>query len=237
MIKVTIITALTLTLAAAVFAGFGSIVSSFPLPTGVRMADGMAWDGEYLWVCHVTGTSFYRLNTAGSLVSSFLIYPSGYFNFEGATFDGEYLWCSEHVFQPPPGKVYFLKYTTTGSRASYFVHLMPPAMSDGGMAYENGYLWCERFKYTTGGSLLTSFPEPFSLYDLAWDGHYLWSGNVQLTTTGSFVASFSLPSGTGGTTFDGEYLWVVRRGWVYRVDIGVTGVNPGSFGKVKGLYR
>lgn len=234
MIKVTIITALTLTLAAAVFAGFGSIVSSFPLPTGVRMADGMAWDGEYLWVCHVTGHTFYRISTAGSLISSFRMTPA-YANFEGATFDGNYLWCSDHYYSPIYA-AYLTKFTTAGSPIGS-VRVKLEGYSWAGLAYENGYLWCERFKYTTGGSFVTSFPAPFSLFDLAWDGHYLWSGNKQLTTTGSFVASFSLPSGTGGTTFDGEYLWVVRHRWVYKVDIGVTGLNPGSFGKVKGLYR
>jgi len=236
MIKVITITALTLTLAAAVFAGFGSIVSSFQLPTGVRMADGLAWDGEYLWVCHVTGTSFYRVTTAGSLVSSFLIHGgSGYFNFEGATFDGKYLWCSDHYYSPIY-RATLIKFTTAGSRVGS-IGAMVDSFSSAGLTYENGYLWCERFKYTTTGSFVTSFPAPFSLFDLAWDGHYLWSGNKQLTTTGSFVASFSLPSGAGGTTFDGEYLWVVRYTWVYKVDIGVTDLNPGSFGKIKGLYR
>ncbi len=62
-----------------------------------------------------------------------------------------------------------------------------------------------------------------------------------ITTTGSIVASFAVPGDgyAAGTTFDGEYLWLINRDnkWVYQIDIDVVGVNPGSFGKIKGLYR
>jgi hypothetical protein len=62
-----------------------------------------------------------------------------------------------------------------------------------------------------------------------------------VTTNGSVVASFAVPGGgkAAGTTFDGQYLWLINdtNYWVYQIDIDVVGMNPGSFGKIKGLYR
>ena len=83
--------------------------------------------------------------------------------------------------------------------------------------------------------------------DLAWDGHYIWCGKYRgdhmyrIKTNGSIMTSFAVP-GNGeatGATFDGLYLWLVNatNGWAYQIDIDVAGVNPGSFGKIKGLYR
>jgi len=225
------------------FAGFGDIVSSFPIPSQIRSSDALAWDGNYIWICHTMGNSFYRVTTTGTLVSSFLLTTAPYGNYEGATFDGTYLWCSDHYYSPPPGMVFYDCYTTAGSLVRTFGH-PPYPLYYAGMTYQPGYLWGERFKYNMAGSLVSSFPAPFSLADLAWDGHYLWSYNKQLTTTGSFIASFPVPTAgmdvpqiRGGTTFDGEYLWINVVRWAYQIDIGVTGANPGSFGKIKGLYH
>jgi len=40
--------------------------------------------------------------------------------------------------------------------------------------------------------------------------------------------------------FDGEYLWTADANspqYIYKVDIDVVDVAPGSFGKIKGIYR
>jgi len=62
-----------------------------------------------------------------------------------------------------------------------------------------------------------------------------------VTTRGSVVASFPVPGGgeAAGTTFDGRYLWLINgtNNWVYQIDIDVVGVNPDSFGKIKGLFK
>jgi hypothetical protein len=62
-----------------------------------------------------------------------------------------------------------------------------------------------------------------------------------VTTSGSVVASFPVPGGgeAAGTTFDGQYLWLINdtNNWVYQIDIDVVGMNPGSFGKIKALFR
>ncbi len=136
--------------------------------------------------------------------------------------------------------------TTTGSGVSSF-------RIDGtgaeGLSWEAPYLWVDEWKVTTAGSFVSSFHSPVGLRDLAWYGHHLWSGKrndpyvYAVTTTGygSIVASFRDPGGgsAGGMTFDGNYLWLYSYGshWVYQVDIGVTAVGPGSWGKIKGFYR
>ena len=240
--KITIIAPLSFITAVTAFGGFGEIVSSFPIPSQISRSDALAWDGNYLWICHRMGNSFYKVTTTGTLVSSFRITPGPYQEYEGATYDGQYLWCSEHYYQPPPGFVIYLAFTTTGSLVRTFGH--PPfEVGYAGMTYQPGYLWGERFRFNMAGSLVSSFVMPFQLFDMAWDGHYLWSGNKQLTTTGSFIQSFPWPSQVdspqtgGGTTFDGVYLWITAGSWAYQFDINVTGVDSGSFGKIKGLYH
>jgi hypothetical protein len=221
--------------AAPAFGAFGDVVSSFEMPPITKNCEGLAWDGEYLWTCGSPTVHFVRLTTEGSVVTSFRVTGGEYGMCEGATWDGAYLWSTWAVVNYD---VSFTRYTTTGSRVGGF-RLNPGQEGTAGLAWENDGLWCTNRKYNTTGSVVGSFPAPFNLYDLAWDGHYLWSGNKQLTTAGSFVQSFAPPvSGIPhGTTFDGNYLWITMGRWAYQVDIDVVGINPGSYGKIKSLYR
>jgi len=228
-----------LLLAAPAYAAFGEVVSSFPIPpkTGTR---GLAWDGAYLWFCGGIYPRFVKTTTTGSVVSSFEFgaVPSDYV---GLTFDGLYLWFSD----PEQGGGYrYYRLTTNGSYVSRFFR----GFAGPGLAWEPpAYLWAGHYKVTTTGSTVATFKPPFPLDgDLAWYGHCLWTGGgnryyYQITTTGSTVASFAVPGNASatGTTFDGNYIWLVNptAGCVYQVDIDVQGVNPGSFGKIKGLYR
>jgi len=238
MFKIVITTLAALTQTAAAVAGMGDVISSFRMP--IPGNTGLAWDGQYLWSCHYSLTYLYRITTTGSLVSSFRMSPAPYGYFFGTTYDGRYLW----VCESPIGRdrTYFSRFTTTGSRVGGFEKNYE---SLAGITWEPGYLWHYRFKYTTAGSFVSSFPQPFYLRELAWDGHYLWaSGNgvymTKITNKGSIVTSFPAPGGgASGVTFDGTYLWYVNGtgGWAYQVDIDVKGVDPGSMGKIKGLYR
>jgi hypothetical protein len=233
MYKVRIWLAISAALTAPAFAGFGDVVSSFKMPALTNRCVGLAWDGGYLWSCGSPTVYFVRLTTNGSVVSSFRNAGGEYGYSEGATWDGAYLWYTSHV---PGYDVVVSCVTTTGSYVSDF---RTDVTRTAGLAWENDRIWCNNRKYTPAGSFITSFKSPVDLVDMAWDGHYLWSTNKQLTTTGSFLQSFALPA-TGyprGTTFDGDYLWIGLEGWAYQIDIGVVGVNPGSFGKIKGLYR
>ena len=228
--------------AVLVYAGFGDVVSSFPVPanTGTR---GLAWDGNYLWFCGPPYGTVVKTTTTGSVVSSFLFgqYPEENW---GLTYDGVYLWVSYPYIGPGGGLIY-ARLTTTGS----CVRALHTGAFDQGLAWEPpSYLWAGRYKLTTTGSLVSSFSPPFGFQgDLTWYGHYLWLGGgnryyYQFTTKGSIVASFPVPGGgggAGGTAFDGNYIWLVNpmADYVYQVDIDVVGVNPGSMGKIKALYR
>lgn len=233
MYKVRIWLAISAALTAPVFAGFGEVVSSFRMPPITNYCEGLAWDGEYLWSCGSPTVHFVRLTTNGSFVSSFRNAGGEYGYSAGATWDGAYLWYSS---QPFGREATVYRVTTTGSGVSYF---RTDELNPAGLAWENYGIWCYKTKYTTEGSVIASFKMMGDVLDMAWDGHYLWSGNKQLNTTGSFLQSFGLPA-TGyprGTTFDGNYLWIGLEGWAYQIDIGVVGVDPGSMGKIKGLYR
>lgn len=226
--------------AVLVFGAFGDVVSSFPHP-GTIGTTGLAWDGTYLWFAGGPASHFIRTTTNGSFVASFNI-GAGYTYIRGLTFDGEYLWYS---WWDLTWGYDYTRITTTGSYISCFGGL--PDRFGPGVTWEKPYLWCGSAKVTTGGSFIASFNPPFALKtDLGWYGHKLWAGGgdkrmYNVTTTGSIVASFAVPGDgyAAGATFDGEYLWLINRDnkWVYQIDIDVVGVNPGSFGKIKALFR
>ncbi len=237
MLKPFKITIHLLLIAGAAYAAFGDVVSSFRCPPVGRY--GLAWDGAYLWFAGQPGSVFLRTNTNGSIVGSFKLGIT-YTYIRGLTFDGEYLWYS---WRDITWGYDYNRITTTGSYVNCFGGLpFGP-----GVTWENPYLWCGPAKFTTGGSFVASFNPPFTLAtDLGWYGHKLWGGGpgnrmYNVTTNGSVVASFPVPAGgeAAGTTFDGQYLWLINatNKWVYQVDIDVVGMNAGSFGKIKGLYR
>lgn len=238
MLKTFKINIILLLLAGGAYAVFGEVVSSFRHPGEVG-ASGLAWDGAYLWFAGQPATHFIRTTTTGSFVGSFNI-GGGYSFIKGLTFDGVYLWYSS---AHPTQSIYYYQLTTNGSLVNWF-----GAGSFGpGVTWESPYLWCGPAKFTTAGSFVASFRAPFGLAtDLGWYGHKLWVGGpgnrmYNVTTNGSVAASFPVPAGgeAAGTTFDGQYLWLINatNHWVYQVDIDVVGMNPGSFGKIKGLFR
>ncbi|MGD8717472.1 MAG: hypothetical protein PVH29_01500 [Candidatus Zixiibacteriota bacterium] len=212
---------------------FGDVISSFEMPPETNCCEGLAWDGDYLWSCGSPTDAFVSLTTEGSVVSLFGIGPT--YNYaEGAAWDGMYLWYSYHV--PGYDRASVNRVTTTGSAVGGFEAY---TFNIAGLAWENDGIWCNNTKYTTTGSIISTFFIFGGVRDMAWDGHYLWSGNKQITTNGSFIQSFPVP-GVGyptGTTFDGNYLWIHVYPRAYQIDIGVVGVDPASMGKIKSLYR
>lgn len=239
MYKVLITIAAAFFIVTSAYAAFGDVVSSFPVPAKTGTG-GLAWDGNYLWFCGRTIATVVRTTTKGSIVSSFTFGQPPTWN-EGLTFNSEYLWLSE---ARQGGGYTYHRLTTTGSSVSGFFK----GYGDRGLTWEPpSYLWVGPMKVTTTGSTVATFNPPFYLgSDLAWYGHYLWTGGpnyrvYKISTKGSVVASFPVAGGApaSGITFDGNYLWLVNptAGYVYQVDIDVVGVNAGSMGKIKGLYR
>jgi len=237
---------LTLLVATSAFGAFGDVISSFPLAPVLGASRGLTWDGVYLWSCD--NLWVYRLTTAGSIVSSFRVSPAGYAQLWGAAYDGSYVWISEQTLSNPCA---VSRFTTTGSRVGGFTVYETSGFYDG-LTWDNGFIWLDGKKYTTIGSIVSSFGIGAPFHDTAFVGHYMWANGPDLTyvyewtTTGSLVASFAIPNGgqAAGKTFDGQYLWVVSSyvmasapPYAYQIDIAVTGVDPASFGEIKALYR
>ena len=113
----------------------GSIIFSFSPPFSGH-ANGMAWDGKYLWVGE-EGGRIYQLDTLGTLIKSIPSPNSSNYNPRGLAFDGEYLWVGAQF----DGLIY--KIDTTGTViASYSA---PSGPYQQGLTYDGEYLW------STGG--------------------------------------------------------------------------------------
>lgn len=231
---------LAITLGAAFcFGAYGQIISSFKMPVPPYMSGyALAWDGSYLWTCGWGEASACRVNTAGSLIDSFVISGGNPQYHEGAAYDGHYLWIGIRYWS----RSFFNRYTTTGSYVSGF----DTNLEFAGMTWDGSYLRIGARTYTTNGSFLSSFNwGNTGASDMAWYHGYLWyrgnSGYIyQRRDAGPIVGSFPEPAGNhiSGITFDGQYLWAVAYyGWCYKIDVDVVDIEPGSLGRVKSVYR
>ena len=236
--------------ASTAFAGFGSVVSSFPVKAQCLPA-ALAYNGAYVVSSDPAYFSddYWKVwSEEGSIIASFLP-PKWAEIHDGAAFDGTYYWGSSYM----QNAVYHL--TTTGSVISSFPHSYTY-----GLTWDGQYLWTSDAvssgnmlrRHTTTGSIVSSFsvPQPIGFAcDLGWDGAYLWCPDsrgyiYRLTTTGTVVASFPPPGRrTSGCTFDGAYLRLSSYPgsgpwYIYKIDIGpAAAVVAASFGRVKALFR
>ncbi len=250
---------LTITLAAlfgaAADAYLGEVLASWQTPWPHRGVNGIAYDGEYIWVKNTNSREgwVFKCTTTGSVVTEIAFpYPAPTIYSYGLAFDGEYLWTVYQHYVGPYDEDYYRKYTTTGSYAGGFGQ-SEAYFGSLGIAWDGEYLYTDetltcrnQFKYTTAGSLVATFPMPFRVRsDMAYYKRQLWYCNAHLiygvTLNGSVVASFQPPGGScAGTAFDGEYLWTVDKNtpqYIYKVDIDVVDVAPASAGRVKALFR
>jgi hypothetical protein len=249
---------LTALLAATAYAAMGQILASWPSPKypNTITVNGIAFEGDYIWLkndsCEETGVL--KCTKMGSLVKE-IAFPFWHWNdSSGLAYDGEYLWTIHHQFQWPRWDFY-TKYTTNGSTVSYFqIHGYPLYGSSQSVSWDGQYLWTdERLstvkagKYTTAGSLLGTFAMPPGWGTAgAYYNHQIWAGGNNnyiygMNIAGALVGSFPAPGGSvRAVGFDGEYLWTGdanKPQYFYKVDIDVVDVEPGSFGKIKGIYR
>jgi hypothetical protein len=248
---------LTALLAATAYAGMGEVLASWPSPKypNTMNANGLAFEGEYIWLkavsCETGGVL--KCTTSGSFIKEIGFPEWHWMDSSGLAFDGEYLWTVHHQFQWPCEDVY-TKYTTNGSRVSFFTIHGPGYFSSVSLSWDGQYLWTdERLgtvikagKYTTAGSLLGTFAMPSGWGTAgAYYNHQIWAGGgayiYGMNIAGALVASFPAPGGSvRAVGFDGNYLWTAdanKPQYFYKVDIDVVDVEPGSFGKIKGIYR
>ena len=251
---------LAVLLAPVAYAGMGDVLTSWRAPPPNMLANGIAFEGDYIWLknfsCGFGGVM--KCTTSGSVVKEIGFPFRGTAESNGLAFDGTYLWT---IYFPLPGPVrydYYVKYTTTGSEAGHFVaHPLPGYYRSVSVSWDGEYLWTdERLsgkdtkagKYTTAGTLVGTFAVPqVWRTDAAYYNNQLWTASPDNYVYGmnigasTFVASFPAPGGSCyAVGFDGEYLWTADRNkpqYIYKVDIVVVDVNPDSLGKIKSLYR
>ena len=218
-----------------VFSDFGEVIHSIPAPG--YYSNGLAWDGNSLWVANIADASqpdsyWYRIFQVspedGEILTSFSTNP--YF-YHGLTYDGDYLW-GEHNYTT------IKKLNNTGESLQEF-SAIPLAV---GLAFNHdddilfqsttqpGVIY--KFDINTQemiGELTPDEPYEHGWGDLAFDGTYLWHVNVASDTiykidqyTGNILDEFPAPSNQcEGLTFDGSYLWTSDTNLeiLYQIDI------------------
>ena len=247
--------------AAYAYAGMGQVLASWQTPASTfNRVNGIAFEGEYIWVkdkvCETGGVV--KCTKSGSLIREILFPYSGWNDSYGLAFDGNFLWTIHHEPYIVERYDYYEKYTTNGSWVNGFrAHNYYAYFASNSLSWDGQYLWTDErrnnqskpdaAKYTTTGTLVAKFAMP-----VAWktaSGYYnqqLWSGGPNnyiygMNIGGTLVASFPAPGGSvRAVGFDGNYLWTADANtpqYIYKVDIDVVDVEPGSFGKIKGIYR
>jgi len=112
-----------------------SQISGFPEP-GVS-AQGITWDGEYLWICDLQATGIYKY-TPGGVEKGFLDVPWG--KPEGMGYDGLYLINLNDTGgagSPNPNWCYQIK--KDGTVVNSFTH---PGGTGEACAWDGKYVWC-----------------------------------------------------------------------------------------------
>jgi sugar lactone lactonase YvrE len=182
---------------------------------------------------------FYEASTTGSIVG--MCYPplpsTGYSHYRGIAYVddplyGDCLWAYAAQNENGPPTIIKMKAIGTGSIVSSFP-VYGGYKGGGGLAldesgghlYHLDYVGYKIYKYTTAGSVVTSFDTPDKNakdrlpYGLAYDGQYLWvtcygkyDRIVKMTTTGSIITGgiFPVPNTPNphptAITADGTYL-------------------------------
>lgn len=209
----------------------GSIISSFPVNTeNPVLIAGITKRGDNYWITDGFCSFVYEITPTGGVASSFEApVKSGnlrYANLHGIAYvnegpTGEYLYlCSSYD--------HILKTTLTGSLVSSFSlnqRMGGGLCYDGANLYMLDYQYKKLFKYSLGGSVISSFNAPDYAdnsgrfpFGLAYDGQYLWVASYgnndmiyKVTTTGSIVgAGIAAPNTPNphvtAIAADGDYL-------------------------------
>ena len=164
--KVVALAALTALGAAAAHAYLGEVLASWQAPGTYLEINGIAFEGEYIWLkdklSHSERKRVLKCTKAGSMMTSIAFpYPPPVFYSRGLTFDGKYLWTVYEYWHIPYYDSY-RKYTTTGSNAGgFWLHVNYGPESEA-VAWDGQYLWTDEKrkgsetlagKYTTTGTV------------------------------------------------------------------------------------
>ena len=206
------------------------ILASFPTPG--PSPQGLAWDGEYIWMSDDSTDTIYKLDPQdGSVILSF---PSPGPESKGMTSDTTYIWCLDDSLR----HIYKLDKETGAALDSIpfpaEVDYMPTAdLPFYGVTWDGEYLWISFFAGwsskilridTNAGTVDRSFF--CDAEDLAFDGVYLWNVDSQHGAYKGFVKKRDILFGFGnmiawfrtpgyyptGLTYDGTYFWLTDCG-------------------------
>ncbi|UCH10070.1 MAG: transglutaminase, partial [Fidelibacterota bacterium] len=115
--------------------------------------EGLAWDGQTLWVTDPRGDQVMKLDLSdGTAVQ---IFPSPAADPQGLTFDGTYLWCSDrildevHMIDPQNGEVIMI--------------LKSPGAYPRGLAWDGRHLWNVDYQTDSLYQLIRQDQEPYRL--------------------------------------------------------------------------
>lgn len=170
--------------------------------------DGLAWDGEFLYV---GGEDIYKLDLSGNILGSF---RSPATQTIGLAFDGQNLWVLDYV----QGLVFQV------SRSGQVIKSIPtPCAEPQGLTYDGQYLWTftnqvqgKVYQFDTLGNTVRVL-QTDGHSALAWDGKYLWTNGafrelVQIDPSDGRVIRAITSSGvmTPYLTWQEPYLWAVE---------------------------
>jgi hypothetical protein len=231
-------------------AGSVNVLSSFYSPDW--FPNGLAWDGNYLWLLGGHYDTFYKLSTDGSVISSFTPSEPGGKNGDGAAFDGTNLWGMFIEHTSYPGEVY--EYTTSGTYVSSF---MCSEIWEFGMTWDGNNLWVSSrsaqmiYQMSKTGTVLSSFSVPHANpMDMAWNGTHLFYAAkddkliVEVTTDGVIIDTYDVTSISSdmkptALTFDGNNFWVSdqEHNIIYEVELFDVSLQQSTFGRIKTLFQ
>lgn len=184
--------------------------------------EGIAWDGEYLWLAKSSTNKIYKLDHNSLEVIDSFSSPGSFPT--GLAWDGEYLWNADWETD----RIYKI-YPSNGSIVYSYAS---PADDPYGLAWDGEYLWHSDmgtqkiYKLRESGfsnnlndnlNIVGYFPSPgMDPTGLEWDGEYLWNADRKEDQIYSLdpskgrdpICSFDTPgSAPRGLAWDGEDMW------------------------------
>lgn len=171
-------------------------------PDWSRVFSGDIWgamfDGTYWWTTSAADATVAKRDALGVSLSSFSAMLA---KARGITFDGTYIWVAGD--DTPNGNEEIGKYQTDGTHVSTLV-TGPSSEGNDGIAWDGSHLWLieggssKAEKYTTAGSLVSSFSLPGS----GWQGVAVYDGDLFIVNRTAAALSRYTPAGALVDTID-----------------------------------
>lgn len=216
-----------------------TIVQKFPSPG--PSPQGLAWDGDFLWVSDDSMRMIYKLHPVdGSIISSFNSPGSCP---RGLTWDGNYLWCSDN----DSVKIFKIDIIAGAVISSIPATANNPPQIHG-LTWDGQYLyycfeagWSSQIMkidiadtITTFFTYTTGFPK-----GLAFDGKSIWNCSDAKGSRIGWIDQYDYINGLWlnafdtpgfyptGLTFDGNYFWIVDNSIdsLFQIEMKVTSIK------------